>query len=1127
MIKSLHYPLHLKPETTQVRRGLLALVLLLMGPASTLLLAQGSKDNVFEPSELSLTYDFDACRSFSNDNSAYEYDEFTSEQVNSCAAIQSGHLYRHSGKHSCTDDALGNPGDAACFQSSLDSNFSPDHTLAIRFDVILQGLSDRSSRLDGISFQQFAPHNYIWSAIGYPDSTGPNNYPTKYGIRVLKDGVEIYNDPDRATAQYWKTETFDFTSNDHFQVSAGQTSTFTFELISYAPVGNGATVSAWDLDNLKIFSACEVACNLTVDAGEDQTICEDEEITLTASAVNGNDCENIISSYKISDSSTEGKSCFPTWGSGVIFQRAAGCQGSHHIWKAGNDLMLQEFSNQTAKITGTVIDQNGVIGTVDITLGDKADNGTTWQANCYQVGIDPDPRTFYKSFSGSITVNGQPLTVELKASEQHYILANGAGFEQGQFGLGAWTGGTFGGCTEWFGTLEPMQIDSDEKNLTYLWSTGETTPSITVNQSGSYTVTVTDCKNCMATDTVQVTIDAVTAEAGDDKNICKGDTTTLSVTGEGTYLWSTGETTQSIEVAPEVDTTYSVTVTNGNCEATDTVKVSVGMVTAEVCDDWVICEGDTATLSVSGEGNYLWSTGETTETIEVSPEVTTTYSVTVTNGSCEITEEVLVTVENKIVIGDYVWLDKNQNGLQDDGSTGVNNITVELYQCNGDRADMTTTANDNDGEAGYYQFEVCPNSGDYYIVFGAEPERFEFTSALAGDSSSDSNADADGKTSCFNISEENDLSIDAGLQLKEICDITVDAGKSRPICSNSSQIVELTATIQDESDACEGGCVYPILEQERCYGPTGTFEIWLMSTGRTSAKFSASEQRFERLANGDARYTAEATNGVDNINIDVTFSGYTTTPTLGSPKLNDCQDYDTSDWEYWTKWNGTITSKNHGVFTLSMLGAPFQMGVGADVVRSGFGASGWFTADGGDGYYTTGDINITLAECQENGVEYKWTTQDGNIVSDPYKKTISVDQPGTYVFEAMNCIDCFASDKIVVKEVDCNKTPVKYNSTKISKVYPVPVTSGSTLTLEFGTTTPSSTGKQSFGPQLEEDVKVVVYDINGRMISVPRSFKMIDGKATIHLDINDIPSGKYIVKAQGNYWAESKHFLVK
>ncbi|MDZ7614437.1 MAG: hypothetical protein U5K51_12625 [Flavobacteriaceae bacterium] len=41
---------------------------------------------------------------------------------------------------------------------------------------------------------------------------------------------------------------------------------------------------------------------------------------------------------------------------------------------------------------------------------------------------------------------------------------------------------------------------------------------------------------------------------------------------------------------------------------------------------------------------YLWSTGETSETIAVSPTTTTTYSVTVTKNGCKVTDEVKVTV---------------------------------------------------------------------------------------------------------------------------------------------------------------------------------------------------------------------------------------------------------------------------------------------------------------------------------------------------------------------------------------------------------------------------------------------------------------------------------------------------
>lgn len=57
-------------------------------------------------------------------------------------------------------------------------------------------------------------------------------------------------------------------------------------------------------------------------------------------------------------------------------------------------------------------------------------------------------------------------------------------------------------------------------------------------------------------------LERVVANAGNDVTICPQETATLTATGGDDYLWSTGETTQSIEVAPEETTLYTVTVFN-------------------------------------------------------------------------------------------------------------------------------------------------------------------------------------------------------------------------------------------------------------------------------------------------------------------------------------------------------------------------------------------------------------------------------------------------------------------------------------------------------------------------------------------------------------------------------------
>ena len=116
-------------------------------------------------------------------------------------------------------------------------------------------------------------------------------------------------------------------------------------------------------------------------------------------------------------------------------------------------------------------------------------------------------------------------------------------------------------------------------------------------------------------------------------SICNGQTVTLTATGGSTYIWNTGETTNPIFVSPSSTTTYSITASDVCVRDTIAVTITVLppvtiVITASAN---TICAGQTATLSASDGGNYVWNTGATTSTILVSPSVTTTYSLTVSN----------------------------------------------------------------------------------------------------------------------------------------------------------------------------------------------------------------------------------------------------------------------------------------------------------------------------------------------------------------------------------------------------------------------------------------------------------------------------------------------------------------
>ena len=186
----------------------------------------------------------------------------------------------------------------------------------------------------------------------------------------------------------------------------------------------------------------------------------------------------------------------------------------------------------------------------------------------------------------------------------------------------------------------------------YRWNTGASSASITVSPetTTTYTVTGTNSIGCSKTASITVTVNPlpnVTAIAS-PPIICTGASSTLSANGASTYQWNTGATTPTITVSPVVTTTYTVTGTSSSgCSQTASVTVSVSSfpdVTASASPA-EICSGSTSTLTADGAIQYLWSTGDTSATISVSPDATTTYTVTGTNSSgCSSTASVTVTV---------------------------------------------------------------------------------------------------------------------------------------------------------------------------------------------------------------------------------------------------------------------------------------------------------------------------------------------------------------------------------------------------------------------------------------------------------------------------------------------------
>lgn len=180
----------------------------------------------------------------------------------------------------------------------------------------------------------------------------------------------------------------------------------------------------------------------------------------------------------------------------------------------------------------------------------------------------------------------------------------------------------------------------------YLWSTGETTPSIAVTQPGVYTVAVADIQGCTGADTITVdTLAPPVLQLGADVVVCEGTPVTIDGgPGYASYFWSTASTQQSIAV--QNSGTYSLLVTAANgCTETDEINVNfLPLPTVNLGADRTICAGDQLLISAPGGlASYLWSTGDTVAQISIGSAGT--YSVQVSSADgCEAGDSLMVSV---------------------------------------------------------------------------------------------------------------------------------------------------------------------------------------------------------------------------------------------------------------------------------------------------------------------------------------------------------------------------------------------------------------------------------------------------------------------------------------------------
>lgn len=109
-------------------------------------------------------------------------------------------------------------------------------------------------------------------------------------------------------------------------------------------------------------------------------------------------------------------------------------------------------------------------------------------------------------------------------------------------------------------------------------------------------------------------------------------------------------------------------------------------------------------------------------------------------------------------IGDFVWNDENENGIQDEGEAGLEGVTLNLLDFDG-----AIVQSDKSNAQGFYQFDDVLNG--FYRIEVLEPEGWDFTSSNNSfDDETDSDIQSDGRSLLFFVaSDQKILTMDVGL----------------------------------------------------------------------------------------------------------------------------------------------------------------------------------------------------------------------------------------------------------------------------------------------------------------------------------------------------------------------------
>lgn len=217
-------------------------------------------------------------------------------------------------------------------------------------------------------------------------------------------------------------------------------------------------------------------------------------------------------------------------------------------------------------------------------------------------------------------------------------------------------------CTGFSSTM-----DAGAGYMNYVWDNGNTNQTREVFASGTYYVTITDVNGCIGTASFIVTENAsLSPVITGTIAFCEGASTILDAgPGFDVYAWSTGESSQTIEVSDEGNIGVIVTDADGCTGSAIVTTIVHTNPNVTIGGSTTYCIGGYTVLDAGVFSSYEWSNDSTSQTITVTTPGVYAVNVVDSNGctgsaSANISES---TSLNPVITGSHTFCENGSTTL--------------------------------------------------------------------------------------------------------------------------------------------------------------------------------------------------------------------------------------------------------------------------------------------------------------------------------------------------------------------------------------------------------------------------------------------------------------------------------